>query len=479
MCAGRVGRLPRVYRRGKTREREFAVERFLQRSKSLQVCAWAFSIIAGLAGLAPAGHAQVVIPATAATEVVAGTDDLRLYGGAAARRDMGDPEGDGGQWLINGYPAGSREAALDSGAVLVQRAIDNAGRIFFAAYALVGPDEPTFGWSVAGRTDLNGDGATDIVVGAPGANMNAGKVYIYSGRTRALAFTIDSPVAGGRFGESVCSAADFDGDGVSDIMVGAPKAGAGAVYVYSGRTHNLIRTYTAPLGARNFGRYLDAFAVPEANAVGVVIGCETSAQANVWEAKSYRYMPPAPVNLQADPGDPLCETLPNECERQFCQDVTSAEQSYASTMSSIARDRSNLPASRSRARSQALAAYRESVGNALAAAQRQEGILLLSAAIAALQGNVPALVIAELGLIANQQNFRDAVAAAQAALDSANTAANQEFQRENARLNNAEDSSLQTLNSAINAAMRRKCGCKRRLNIQPEPGECDEPPLNP
>lgn len=473
MCAGRVGWLPWVYRRGTTREREFAVERFLQRSKSLQVCAWAFSIIAGLAGLAPAGHAQVSIPATAATEVRAGNRAQTLYGGKNARSDLGDPQGDGAEWTVTGIPAGSRESALDTGIVKAEKFVIAGDRLLITAFALAGPDEPTFGWSVSCSGDLDADGGKEIIVGAPGANLGAGKVYVYSGRARTLLFTIDSPVAAGRFGEAVCCRADFDGDGVPDIMVGAPKApDGGAVYVYSGRTRALIRTYTAPIGGRNFGRFLASFQVPEAGAAGAVIGGEISTQTNVWEVKSYHYWPLVHPQALAGPPDPICPDLPNVCEREFCEQVTSAQQAYAATMADIARERSTLFASRSDKRLEADAAYNDAVERAKAPVSRNNpGWLQL------LLADSPFDIFVEV--TSNTVTYAAALNAAAAQRNAAYASANQELLGENARLDSAEESALATLNAAINDAIRRKCGCKRRLNIQPEPGECDEPPLNP
>ncbi|MBL0108776.1 MAG: FG-GAP repeat protein [Ignavibacteria bacterium] len=38
-----------------------------------------------------------------------------------------------------------------------------------------------FGTSVAGAEDLNLDGYSDLVIGAPGANGSAGRAYVYYG----------------------------------------------------------------------------------------------------------------------------------------------------------------------------------------------------------------------------------------------------------------------------------------------------------
>jgi len=93
-----------------------------------------------------------------------------------------------------------------------------------------------FGYSVSGA-DVNGDGYADIIVGAPRADLtttvngkvkvlkkDAGKTYIYSGKTGALMATVQGDVAGDNLGWSVANAGDTDHDGVPDVVIGAPKA---------------------------------------------------------------------------------------------------------------------------------------------------------------------------------------------------------------------------------------------------------------
>ncbi|HUV02876.1 MAG TPA: integrin alpha [Desulfobacteria bacterium] len=87
-----------------------------------------------------------------------------------------------------------------------------------------------FGESVANAGDLNNDGYADLVIGAPGA---AGKAFVYFGGPSFDGFsdvTIDDHTAEGRFGDSVANAGDLNNDGYADLVIGAPSANKTFVY---------------------------------------------------------------------------------------------------------------------------------------------------------------------------------------------------------------------------------------------------------
>ncbi len=89
-----------------------------------------------------------------------------------------------------------------------------------------------FGWSLD-VGDVNGDGRPEIVVGAPSADDGAGCVYLFSDRGRLLD-VLYGEHAGDRLGWSLDATGDLDGDGINDLVIGAPRAGgAGAAYVHS------------------------------------------------------------------------------------------------------------------------------------------------------------------------------------------------------------------------------------------------------
>ena len=93
------------------------------------------------------------------------------------------------------------------------------------------------GWSVSAAGDFNDDGIADWVVGAPGGATVGGVAEVYYGgtppdATRDLLFSS----ADDQFGSAVARAGDVDGDGIGDLVVGAPGAStqAGAVFLYLG-----------------------------------------------------------------------------------------------------------------------------------------------------------------------------------------------------------------------------------------------------
>ncbi len=110
---------------------------------------------------------------------------------------------------------------------------------------LSGEDEWSLaGWALAGSPDLTGDGGNDLLVGSPGGWVS-GRVYVVDGTTTgpsdlSAAHSIllgDAPYD--FTGEAVAVAEDVTGDGARDVLVGAPAWGGGedgaygAVFVVS------------------------------------------------------------------------------------------------------------------------------------------------------------------------------------------------------------------------------------------------------
>lgn len=93
--------------------------------------------------------------------------------------------------------------------------------------------------SVFLNNDFNGDGFSDLLAGAPLYNSNEGRAYMYLGSSnmdRRPDYIMNSN-GGGKFGFSASIAGDLNSDGYLDAIIGAPTWGPqewGAAYVYNG-----------------------------------------------------------------------------------------------------------------------------------------------------------------------------------------------------------------------------------------------------
>lgn len=136
--------------------------------------------------------------------------DEALVGDAAADR----------AWLVLGGRAGDLDLEADADAV------------YTAAYT-----GDAAGWAASGSGDVNGDGFGDFVVGAPDSDaggVDAGEAYVLFGGAAVADRALDgadarlaSPDAGDAAGSAVAGVGDADGDGLFDVVVGAPYADAG------------------------------------------------------------------------------------------------------------------------------------------------------------------------------------------------------------------------------------------------------------
>jgi hypothetical protein len=168
-----------------------------------------------------------------------GSNGFRLDGTATFEfsgisvSNAGDVNGDGFTDMIVGgsaysYVVFGKAAGFD--ATLALSSLDGSN-----GFRLLAHHE--FINSVSGTGDVNGDGFSDLLAGAGGASPNgvySGSSYVVFGKAAGFAakldlsnlhsnsgFRLDGVAAGDQSGYAVSSAGDVDGDGFSDLLVGA------------------------------------------------------------------------------------------------------------------------------------------------------------------------------------------------------------------------------------------------------------------
>jgi hypothetical protein len=206
----------------------------------------------------------------------------------------GDVNGDGRADLFVAEPFGDYDAGRSyvvfgkAGGSAINLSAVAAGSGGFVINGLTADEQS--GRSVAAAGDVNGDGLADLIVGAPqsdpAAGTNAGRSYVVFGKTGTGALNLSAIAAGsGGFvingaaaydqsGASVASAGDMNGDGLADLIIGAPRTGFGGnnrAFVVFGKTSGNAVNLSAVAGGSGgfvinaeFGSDLNGFSVAAA-----------------------------------------------------------------------------------------------------------------------------------------------------------------------------------------------------------------------
>ncbi|XP_059045250.1 integrin alpha-8 [Achroia grisella] len=174
---------------------------------------------------------------------------------------VGDFEGPGIQSVAVGVPRGADLKGLVVLYTWELQPIKNLTGTQIGAY---------FGYCLASG-DFDGDGADDIVIGAPmfvkprSDGYEHGRVYIvYQGKDRSFTkfHSRTGEVSKGRFGLSITSLGDINYDGFGDIAIGAPYAGEngrGVVYIYQGSITGIREKYSQAITAEEISPTLTTF----------------------------------------------------------------------------------------------------------------------------------------------------------------------------------------------------------------------------
>ena len=191
------------------------------------------------------------------------------------------------------------------------------------------------GKSVAGAGDVNGDGFSDTIVGAPGfdnGQTDEGRALLFLGTANGLAttpaWTAEPNLINEHFGWSVAGAGDVNGDGYSDVIIGTNDTDDGnqeRAFVYHGSPSGLAATpaWTGTIAQLNAGFGSVVAGAGDVNGDGfadVLVGAPRFDNGQADEGRSFVY-------LGSGSGlatNPIWTAESNQASSQFAAALSSA-----------------------------------------------------------------------------------------------------------------------------------------------------------
>ncbi len=208
----------------------------------------------------------------------------------------GDLNADGIQDFVASSPRAQVGSELEAGSVTAYSGVMGEGMLWRVSGET---GREYFGLSLDSSPDIDGDGVSEVLLGAPGfdrgSRMDAGRVLVLSGESGAQILSIPGGGDSDGFGSAVCSIPDVDQDGVADIAVGSPGADpggntkAGLALVFSSRDGALLSWLEGDRMRDGFGSALAA--VPGDHGARLLVGAAGFASRDPGKASVFEISP--------------------------------------------------------------------------------------------------------------------------------------------------------------------------------------------
>lgn len=212
--------------------------------------------------------------------------------GSAVAGLFGDVNANGHQDVLIGASTFDGVGGVDTGAVVIvdTQTLSPVGNQVIEG----GTDNEKLGTSITSIQDLDGDGVRDIIAGAPGFG-SSGAVRILSANSIPVNLTLlPGTSAGSGFGTSVAAVQDLNNDGIDEFVVGAPQLdiGPGKAELYSGGlVPSLLCSLTGENNTDEFGHAVSGLGDIDGDGVPDFAVGAPSAAGNLGKVYIYKYDP--------------------------------------------------------------------------------------------------------------------------------------------------------------------------------------------